>query len=75
MSYELKRVHKVEETFCREISDFVVDHVLGHYGVDAIEELTQEQIGEVESYRSCRLGEYSVLQVGYSDVIGIWESQ
>ena len=75
MSYEIHRVHKVEENLCREICEFVYDHVLEHFGVDAIEELTQEQIDEVDSYRSCQLGEYSVLQVGYSDVINMWESQ
>ena len=75
MSYEVNRVHKVEENFCREICEFVYDHVLEYFGVDAVEELTQEQIDEVDSYRSCQLGEYSVLQVGYSDIINMWESQ
>ena len=75
MSCDWHRVHKVEDNLCQEISELVYDHVLEFYGVDAIEELTQEQIDEVDTYRSNRLGEYSVLQVGYSDVINLWESQ
>ncbi len=42
---------------------------------DMIEDLTQEQIDEVDTYRSCQLGEYSVMQVGYSNLISMWESQ
>ena len=75
MSYEVNRVHKVEENLCREICEYVYAHVTEYFDVDTIEELTEEQIEEVEAYRSCRLGEYSVLQVGYSDVINLWESQ
>ena len=75
MSYEWHRVHKVEENFCREISEVVYEHVLLHYGVDAVEDLTQEQIDEIETYRTCQLGEYSILQIGYSDIINMWESQ
>ena len=74
MSYEIHKVHKVEDNFCREICEWVYAHVTEFYGVDDIEELTQDQIDEVEAFRDT-LGEWSVLQVGYSDVIGMWESQ
>ena len=75
MSYDWPRIHKAEDNFYAEISDVVCEHVLTHYGVDEIEDLTQEQIDEVDTYRSCQLGEYSVMQVGYSNLINHWESQ
>ena len=75
MSYEIHKVHKVEDNFCREICEWVYAHVTEFYGVDDIEELTQEQIDEVDTYRRCRLGEWSVLQSGYNDVVNMWESQ
>ena len=75
MSYDWPRIHKVEDNFYMEISEVVIEHVLTHYGVEEIEQLTQEQIDELETYRSCQLGEYSVMQVGYSNIINMWESQ
>ena len=75
MSYEWPRIHKVEDNFYMEISEVVYEHVLTHYGVDEIEDLTQEQINEIDTYRSCQLGEYSIMQAGYSNIINMWESQ
>ena len=75
MSYDWPRIHKVEDNFYMEISDVVIEHVLTHYGVEEIEDLTQDQIDELDTYRSCQLGEYSVMQVGYSNIINMWESQ
>ena len=75
MSYDWPRIHKVEDNFYMEISEVVIEHVLTHYGVEEIEDLTQDQIDELDTYRSCQLGEYSVMQVGYSNIINMWESQ
>ena len=75
MSYEWPRIHKVEDNFYMEISDVVCAHVLTHYGVDEIEELTEEQIPELAYFRTHYLSEYSVLQAGYSNLINMWESQ
>ena len=75
MSYEWPRIHKVEDNFYMEISDVVCEQVLTHYGVDEIEDLTEEQIAELEYFRVHYLSEYSVLQAGYSNLINMWESQ
>ena len=75
MSYEWPRIHKVEDNFYMEISEVVCDHVLTHYGVDEIEELTEEQIAELEDFRTNDLNEYSLLQAGYSNILNMWESQ
>jgi len=74
MSYEWPRIHKVEDNFYMEISEVVHEQVLTHYGVDEIEELTKEQIRELEYFRVHYLSEYSVLQAGYSNLINMWES-
>ena len=75
MSYDWPRSHKVEDNLMMEINEVVWEHVLEHFGVDEIEDLSEEQIAEVETFRNCRLGEYSVLQGGYSNLISMWESQ
>ena len=75
MSYEWPRIHKVEDNFYMEISEVVWEQVSDHYGVDEIEELTEEQIAELEDFRTNELAEYSLLQAGYSNLINHWESQ
>jgi len=75
MSYEWPRIHKVEDNYYMEISEVVWEHVSEHYGVDDIEDLTEEQIDELEDFRTNHLNEYSIMQAGYSNIISMWESQ
>ena len=74
MSYDWPRVHKVEDNLMMDINELVYEHVLEHFGVDEIEDLSEEQIAEIEVFR-LQLSEYSVLQGGYSSLISMWESQ
>ena len=74
MSYDWPRVHKVEDNLMMDINELVYEHVMEHFGVDDIEDLSEEQIGEIEVFR-LQLSEYSVLQGGYSSLISMWESQ
>jgi hypothetical protein len=53
----------------------VFEQVTEHYAVDSIEELTRDQIDELEHFRNDVLHEYSPLQIGFSDVIQMWESE
>ena len=75
MSYAWPRIHKVEDNFYMDISEVVWEQVSDHYGVDEIEELTEEQIAELEDFRTNYLNEYSIMQAGYSNIINMWESQ
>ena len=72
--YDWPRVHKVEDNLMMDINELVYAHVLEHFGVDEIEDLSEEHIDEIEVFRS-QLSEYSVLQGGYSSLISMWESQ
>lgn len=73
--YTMHRFHKNEEYYESQICDQVWDHIMTHFGVDEIVEITREQMDEVEEFRDNQLGEYSVLQVGYSNFISAWESE
>jgi hypothetical protein len=72
MSFEWNRIHKWEENHERSITEDVEEFICEHYGVESIEELTQDQIEELEIFRS-ELNEYSVMQIGFSNVINNWE--
>lgn len=71
--YSWGRIHKTEEFYETQIISDVVEHVLEHFDVEEIEMLTEDQIEQVRSFRE-ELNEYSVMQIGYSDLINIWES-
>jgi hypothetical protein len=75
MAFEWNRIHKSEEYLERIINELVFEQVTEHYAVDSIEELTRDQINELEHFRNDVLNEYSPLQIGFSDVIQMWESE
>lgn len=71
--YAWVRIHKAEDHYEREITEDVDQHVCDWFGVEDISELTAEQIAEIEVFRE-DLNEYSVMQIGYSNIISNWES-
>ena len=74
MSFEWNRIYKWEENHEYNITEDVFEYVLEHYGAESIEELTPEQIDEIQAYRD-ELNEYSIMQIGFSNLINQWESQ
>jgi len=72
MSFEWNRIYKWEENHERNITEDVFEYVLEYYGAEEIEELTQEQIDEISAYRD-ELNEYSIMQIGFSNLINQWE--
>lgn len=75
MAFEWNRIHKSEEYLERIINELVFDQVTDHYAIDSIEDLTRDQIDELEHFRNNVLNEHSPLQIGFSDVIQTWESE
>lgn len=74
MAFEWNRIHKWEENHERDITESVEEYICEHYGVESTEELTQEQIEEVDAWRGENLHEYNIMQIGFSNVINNWES-
>ena len=75
MSFEWNGVYKSDEHFSNEISESVNQFVFEYYKIEAIEELTREQIDELDHFRAKVLDERSVMQVGFSNLISGWELQ
>ena len=73
MSFEWNRIHKWEDNIEREVTDAVYEYVCEYYGLDDVEELTAEQVKELDVYRNETLNEYSVMQIGFSNLINYWE--
>jgi hypothetical protein len=65
-------MYKWEENHERNITEDVEEYICEHYGIESIEDLTKEQIDELEVYRG-ELHEYSIMRIGFSNVINNWE--
>lgn len=74
MAFEWNRIHKWEENHERDITESVEQYIFEYYDVNDIEELSQEQIDEIEAWRSENLHEYNIMQVGFSNLVNHWES-
>ena len=72
MSFDWPRIHKWEENVERDVTDSVYEYVCEHYGIEEVDELTPEQLTEVEAFRD-ELNEYSVMQIGFSNLINYME--
>jgi len=75
MSFEWPRMHKWEENIEREVTDGVEEHVMEHYSVDDIANLTKEQIAEIQTWREEHVSEYSPMNWGFSNVYHRWEEE
>jgi len=75
MAFEWPRIHKWEDNLYNTATEWVEEYVLEHYNVEAIEDLTEEQIAEVQKFWDEELNEYSPLSAGFSNLINWWESQ
>lgn len=74
MSFEWKKIHKWQENHELNITDDVYEYVLVYYAADEVENLTQEQINEIQAYRD-ELDEYSIMKIGFNNLINQWENQ
>ena len=74
MAFEWYKMYKVEENLEREVTDAVYHRVCEHYGVDEVEELTEEQIDEIRAFYN-EMNEYSPMCIGFSNLINHWESE
>jgi len=72
MTFEWHKIGKYEENYERDITDNVYDYVRDYYDVDEIDDLTEEQMDEVKTFRD-EYNDYSVMQIGFSNLINDWE--
>ena len=69
MGFNWGRVHKHEEQIENDIFERVSEQVCSYYEVENIEDLTEEQISEVQQWALDDLGSSSVIQIGITDLI------
>lgn len=70
--FEWHRIHKHEDNIENDVTDRVFEYVCEYYEVEDILDLTEEQISQVQDFRD-KLNEFSVMQIGFSNLIMQWE--
>lgn len=71
MKYDWLKLFKAESNIESQIIDLVSEHVLSHFGVEEVKELTEENITEVQAFWDT-MGE-TIMGIGYSYIIAEWE--
>lgn len=72
MSFEWYKIYKHEENIEADVTDRVYDYVCEYYGLENIEELTEEQIEEVRAFAD-ELNEYSPMMIGFNNLFNYLE--
>jgi len=67
------RSHKFDEWVEQQMIESVYEYILEFYNIKDINELTQEQIDDIEKWRYEDLSEYSPLQWGFSFLVAEWD--
>ena len=67
------RMYKHEENIERDITERVEEYVCEFFDVETIFDLTDSDIDQLESFVNNDLNEYSVMQVGFKNIINDWE--
>ena len=73
MSFKWDRVYKAEEYFDSLITEYAMDYIIEHYSLEDIEELTYEQMKEVEQWEFDE-SPY-IMGIGIRNVINMAESR
>jgi len=74
MAYDWPKIHKAEENIEMQVTDWVYEHVLEHFGVEEVTDLTKENILEVQAFWDS-LHESNCMSIGYSSLINHWECE
>jgi hypothetical protein len=71
--FEWNRIHKWEDNIEQTVTEWVTEYITDYYEIDEIEDLSAEQVESIEAFRD-ELNEFSVMQIGFSNVINWWEN-
>lgn len=72
MSFTWDKMYKWDENLEREMIDNVTEYVCEYYSVDEVEDLTQEQVNEIEKF--CEEFEWNILMApGFRYILNLWE--
>ena len=69
--FEIPKMQKFEDRIEAEAHEYASDKILSHYGISEIEELTEEQVNEIQQFIDDNDG--TVACKGLQNCIDEWE--
>jgi len=72
MSFEWYKIYKHEDNIEADVTERVYNYVCEYYGLENVEELTEEQIEEVRAFAD-ELNEYSPMMIGFNNLFNYLE--
>ena len=75
MAFDWPRMHKHEEQIENDIFDRVLEQITEHYGVEDIKDITEAQWDEINKWQEENVGDYSPMNLGFTDVYNHWEME
>ena len=73
--FDWARMYKDEEYIEREAYSCVETAICNHYNIEEISTLTEAQWVEIHAWQEENVGEYSPMNMGFSDVYNVWEME
>ena len=73
--FNWERMYKTEEHVEREAFTAAFDYVCEFYEVEEIDELTEDQIKAITTFREEHVNEYSPMYGAFFDIINNWEGE
>tara|TARA_R110002153_G_C13283445_1_gene494298 strand:- start:385 stop:642 length:258 start_codon:yes stop_codon:yes gene_type:complete len=76
-TYTLARPYKWIENIEREVTDGLWEDISQYFGVEEINDLTEEQIDQLEAYRDEieEDGYLDIIRMGLGNIINWWETE
>jgi len=72
--FEVPRMYKWEENIRNQLRDDVTEYVMEYYGVDSTDDLTAEQIAEIQNFIDLPENQFSMICDALTDIVEWWES-
>ena len=73
--FDWARMYKDEEYLEREAYSCVETALCNHYDVEDVADITEAQWEDIHAWQEENVGEYSPMNIGFSDVHSYWEME
>jgi len=72
--FDMPRMNKWEENVRNQLRDDVTEYVTEYYGVASTDDLTAEQIAEIQKFVDLPENQFSMICDALTDIVEWWES-
>lgn len=71
--FDVPRIFKWEENIRNQLRDEVEEYVMEYYGVSGTEDLTEEQVDQIQEFIDLPENQFSMVCDALTDIVEWWE--